>query len=144
MTLLDNVRISGSGVRGGSVFKVTDLRFNATRDTYETVATLTSRGHVADPGKLTDLALTYLFTDSTESGTIKCPQTPLQTLAGPWWSATYFATHGDERTGPDGSYTAKAWKTKDRVEKVGTKEWDKPGTGGLAEDGSFELYHQPS
>jgi hypothetical protein len=132
------------GVRGGSVFKVTDLRFNATRDTYETVATLTSRGHVAEPGKLTDLTLTYLFTESTESGTMKCPQTPLQTLSGPWWSATYFGTHGKERTGPDGSYIAKAWKTKDRVEKVGTKEWHKPGTAGLAEDGSFELYHQPS
>jgi hypothetical protein len=144
ISLTGNSDCTVKGIRGGSVFKVTDLSFNATPDTYGRAATPTSRGHAAEPGKLTDLALSYLFTDSTENGTIKCPQTPLQTLAGPWWSATYFGTHGDERKTPDGAYTAQAWKTKDRVEKVGTKDWHKPLKAGLGEDGSFELYHRPS
>lgn len=139
-----NTDCTVQAIRGGSVFEVTDLTFNSTPDTEPRPATLTSPGRAGVPGKLSDVALTYQFTESTDSGTMKCPQTPLQTLAGPWWSAIYFGTHGRDRAGSNGPYSAKAWKTRDRVEKVGTKEWHEPRTAGLTEEGSFELYHRPS
>ena len=123
---------SVQSLRGGSELKVTDLHFKSTP------------AHGTDPGELTDIELKYQPTESTDNGTIKCPGTPTQLLAGPWWSAIYLGTHASEKKTPDGAYTATEWKVKQRTEKVGTKEWDYSFPAArMTDEGSFELYHRP-
>jgi hypothetical protein len=126
-------------LRGGSVFKVLDVKFDATPSK---VGTADQPG---DPGKLKDIALTYLPTETTDNGTIKCPHTPIRLLAGPFWSALYLGTHASERGTPDGAYTTKEWKVSDRAAKLGTKDWDYsfPAVH-WTDEGTFELHHRPS
>lgn len=130
---------SVKGIRGGSVFKVLDMKFKYSPSK---VATGNQPG---DPGELKAITLTYLPTETTDNGTIKCPQTPIQLLAGPFWSALYLGTHATERGTPDGAYKMEEWHVYQRSEKVGTKDWNYsfPAVR-WTDEGSFELYHRPT
>ncbi len=117
--------------RGGSDLKVTDLSFAFTPGTTPT-----------DPGTLKDLTLTYVPAATTETGSISCPGAPAQPFSSLNWSAMYLGTHASERKPPDGTYGTKEWKVK-QAAKLGTKEWDLTAGAGIAEQGTFELYHEP-
>ena len=125
------------GTRGGSELKVTDLSF--TFDPPKTVPGTTTQ----DPGTLKDVTLTYLPGQTTEVGSIACPGAPAQTLSALNWSDMYLGIHPGERAKPDGAYATKVWKVA-QAAKMGTKEWDlTAAAAGIAEHGTFELYHEP-
>ena len=118
--------------RGGSELKVTDLSFAFTPGTKPDA-----------PGTLTDITLTYLPGETTETGSISCPGAPAQPFSSLNWSAMYLGIHGAERATPDGAYATKEWKVK-QAPKMGTKEWDlNAAAAGITEQGTIELYHEP-
>jgi hypothetical protein len=125
------------GTRGGSELKVTDLSF--TFDPPKTIPGTTTQ----DPGTLKDVTLTYLPGQTTETGSISCPGVPAQPFSSLTWTAMYLGTHASEAAKPDGTYATKEWKVA-QAAKMGTKAWDlTTGAAGIAEHGTFELYHEP-
>jgi hypothetical protein len=120
------------GTRGGSELKVTDLSFASTPGS-----------RLDDPGTLADVTLTYLPGRTTETGSMSCPGVPAQPFSSLTWTDMYRGTHAAEAAKPEGAYATKEWKVK-QASEMATKDWDvAAGAAGIAEHGTFELYHQP-
>ena len=123
--------------RGGSDLKVTDLSFAS--DPPKAVPGTAN----VDAGTLTDITLTYVPAQTTETGSIACPGAPAQTLSSLRWSDMFLGTHSGEAAKPEGAFATKEWKVK-QAAKMATKEWDlSAGAAGIKEHGTFELYHEP-
>lgn len=122
-----------TSIPGGGVFATLGMSYELEPD---------ANGILSDIG-VSDIKLTYMPGNTSESGTVNCPDSaPFPLLTTALWTAAFMDTHHDELD--IGSFQAVDW------EMVGgdlfaEKEWSKTSgsTAGVSEVGSFKLYHAP-